>query len=437
MISPDMVAYNTGADTFDIYGRTASNPLKYALADAIQTYGQGVSYYVGGTLDGSDHASFEWEGIPACLLIEDWGNPYYHTPQDNINKANYLDYAYATKATRSVVGFLVDNAGVIVEEPTGDFDGNGEVDLYDYGEFDLCFTGPDGGPIGRDCFEADFDLDYDVDCGDYGAFVQAWTDPYEDPPLRIDCLCPPTAGPVAEPEPVGKNRYLSFTGANEGVLTGARVTLVSLQKPDPPNSPEYAPLDYSAYEGAERWLGAPVAWEEFGGNGNQICDPGPLNPDEECFTAAPLVCLEGAEWRDWSPAGLEADGLPGGVIHVFGEEILPSSSYRIQFVHEACGGSLQYEEIFSEELMISTDRWGDVAEPYQLPAPEVLYQPDFFDVSAVIDRWQNLDPAAPLTVRADLDPAGANQLVNFFDTSAVLDAWNGLAYPYPITTSCP
>jgi hypothetical protein len=66
-----------------------------------------------------------------------------------------------------------------------------------------------------------------------------------------------------------------------------------------------------------------------------------------------------------------------------------------------------------------------------------LSQPDFFDVSAVIDKWQNTDPAAPITARADLDPQLPNQSLNFFDISAVIDAWQSKAYPYGIETSCP
>jgi len=55
----------------------------------------------------------------ACLFIEDWGNPYYHTQQDSVDTPNYIDYGFAFRATRSVVGYLVDNAGVYVP-PCGD-----------------------------------------------------------------------------------------------------------------------------------------------------------------------------------------------------------------------------------------------------------------------------------------------------------------------------
>jgi len=114
MISADMVAYNNGTNSADIQGRSTSDPIKNALAAAIVEYGDGLGYAIGGQADYSDHAPFEWAGFQACILIEDWGNPYYHTQNDNVDIANYIDYAFAVRMTRSVVGFLVDQAGVHV-----------------------------------------------------------------------------------------------------------------------------------------------------------------------------------------------------------------------------------------------------------------------------------------------------------------------------------
>ncbi len=123
MISADMVAYNTGANSVDLFGYSASNAFKLALGDAILDYGQGLSFVNQGPLNASDHAPFEQAGFQACLLIEDWGNPFYHTQQDHVEMPDYIDYVFATRITRSVVGFLVDQAGVEVGEC-----GNGTVD---------------------------------------------------------------------------------------------------------------------------------------------------------------------------------------------------------------------------------------------------------------------------------------------------------------------
>ncbi|MHC4697556.1 MAG: M28 family metallopeptidase, partial [Planctomycetota bacterium] len=179
MISADMVAYNSeGANIVDIYGKTASNPIKQALGEAVASYGAGVTPRVAGSSGGSDHVPFESAGIDACLLIEKWGNPYYHTPQDAVNMFDYIDYTYATNNTRAVVGYLVDHAGVSVfPVSNGDFDDDGDVDLDDADAFDLCFTGLDGGPLESECVPGDLDFDDDIDCGDWEEFLLAWTEP--------------------------------------------------------------------------------------------------------------------------------------------------------------------------------------------------------------------------------------------------------------------
>ncbi len=116
MISADMVAYDTGSSSALLYGRTASNPIKASVGAATVTYG-GLTYSDGGRLDGSDHASFEARGFQACLLIEGetWDNPYYHTAQDAVETPGNINYAFATKMTKSVVGWLVDQAQVDVQ----------------------------------------------------------------------------------------------------------------------------------------------------------------------------------------------------------------------------------------------------------------------------------------------------------------------------------
>ncbi len=115
MISLDMVAYDPFTNQARIYGRTASTPIKSAVASAVLEYSN-ITPTIYGTLDQSDHAPFEGRGWQACLLIEGsvWSNPYYHTQNDNFETPNYLNFAFATQMTRAVVGWLVDNAEVTV-----------------------------------------------------------------------------------------------------------------------------------------------------------------------------------------------------------------------------------------------------------------------------------------------------------------------------------
>jgi hypothetical protein len=116
MISADMVAYDTGTDNCNVYGRSASDPIKQAMADAVAEYGSGLGATIGGDTPYSDHAPFEAAGLQACLLIEGlvWSNPFYHTQDDNFENPDNLNFDYAEKMARSVVGWLVDAAGVHV-----------------------------------------------------------------------------------------------------------------------------------------------------------------------------------------------------------------------------------------------------------------------------------------------------------------------------------
>jgi hypothetical protein len=148
MISLDMIAYNTGADAVDIYGRAQSNDVKGALAQAVLDYGQWLSVTTYGSFDASDHAPFEWQGFQACLIIEDWGNPNYHTPQDHVEMPNYIDYPFATQVTRSVCGWLVDQAALVDTCPCDcALPPDGVVNVSDF----LQLLGQWGGPGSCEC----------------------------------------------------------------------------------------------------------------------------------------------------------------------------------------------------------------------------------------------------------------------------------------------
>jgi hypothetical protein len=57
-----------------------------------------------------------------------------------------------------------------------DFDGDGDVDLVDFGQFQICFTGPNGTAT-LACTPADGDNDGDVDLVDFGEFQIVFTGP--------------------------------------------------------------------------------------------------------------------------------------------------------------------------------------------------------------------------------------------------------------------
>jgi len=67
-------------------------------------------------------------------------------------------------------------ASVCVCDEFGDLNSDGELDMLDVASYFLCFTGADAGPIDEECACADDNGDGDVDLEDYGLFGPLLTD---------------------------------------------------------------------------------------------------------------------------------------------------------------------------------------------------------------------------------------------------------------------
>jgi hypothetical protein len=208
MIAPDMVSWNDGWENVWIWADPSADALADALAQSVISYGQGLGYAIGN--GPGDSLPFTEAGFSACILREANMSPYVHTPQDHVSQLDYIDYAYATRITRSLVGFLVDYAGVTLPVSDGDFDDDGDVDLDDFDLFAGCISGL-GGPVEPLCIPGDLDFDDDVDCVDWELFVEVWTEP-DDPPWLGDCPFVPL--PAPSPHDTRKNRYISFDPHN-------------------------------------------------------------------------------------------------------------------------------------------------------------------------------------------------------------------------------
>lgn len=186
VINADMVAYNNGRNAVGVGRASASSdPLRETMLQAVADYGDGIGLDALYTGPG-DHLPFEAAGFQAVMVHEGLGgNPCYHRECDSVDTPGYIDYEYATQITRIVVGFVVDHAGVHVDIPDGDFTGDGNVDLADYGEFEGCFAGP-GTPVAPPCDFFDLDADGDVDCTDWRLFKAVWSEE-GDPPTPWQC----------------------------------------------------------------------------------------------------------------------------------------------------------------------------------------------------------------------------------------------------------
>ncbi len=118
MLNVDTIAQDGGDHKLSI---DSSNHLamENQVAAAMGRYGQGIVMVVRQTADMSDHLSFENAGFTACEVYNnDWwdhGDPNIHQPSDSVDTAGYINYAFATKVTRGVVGFLAEQAVLVGE----------------------------------------------------------------------------------------------------------------------------------------------------------------------------------------------------------------------------------------------------------------------------------------------------------------------------------
>jgi hypothetical protein len=465
MVSADMVAYNTGADTAEIECRLTSINLQDDLIAAVFGYGDGLNPHAAGTGPYSDHWPFDYDGgYQACLLIENWGNPYFHSPNDNVDMADYLDYAYATRMTRSIVGFLVDAAGVNVDIPDADYDVDGDVDEDDYNVFASCYTGTGIPPDDPDCNFFDFESDGDIDCIDWDLFVIVWTGPPVDPPAFWGCGAQCLPSSPSEPEMIGnqisaKNRFLSIRAGDPGRSQAIRVTAVSLPPP------------FDVWNGQEWYVGEPRKYCEGAGSAQWAhpdeplpCGPAPgvYLSGQDWFWVAPLVCDPLSAYQtDWTSLRdyCNTPGSPGynsrpcmsdaqcgsgicgvdGVVHLYHEAIVPShmasgagpidipAVYDIQVIDSAC--SLSDEDAYSAPLTMTQPGFGDINTdvstcPNGPPDGSVGV---VTDVVGALNKFSNI-MCAMQKARGDLVPCLVDFNIGIPDVVAALGAFTGGDY---------
>lgn len=211
-----------------------------------------------------------------------------------------------------------------------------------------------------------------------------------------DPQCTQTPVPLPQADSVPKNRYISVQPASLGRISAIAITVESTLP------------QWQSMIGRTWWVAQPKSIIVGPGAGTEFLI--------SSLACEPIFC-------EWSSVG---------TIHASGPEILPFTTYRVQHVYEAC-----YSEegaVASAPLFQTTPKWGDVVEPFN--PPSLTVQPDFIDVSAVVDRFRSM-PGSPDVTRADLEPQEPNQDVNFSDISSVIDAFRGLPYPFALPAPCP
>jgi len=268
-----------------------------------------------------------------------------------------------------------------------------------------------------------FDLPHDCNAngvGDACDIASGNSQDLDDNGYPDEC-CLTVASPVADPDAVAKNRYITLVPGNPGCSTALRVTLTSLHHLDPPTSPLSPPPDFFSSQGQVRWVGPPSDFPES-------------SSDFRTFKAARLQCSP--HYMDWSVVGL---------LHVYGDGIVPSSLYNVQAVAIACPVEAYYS---LPPLSVTTARWADVALPYQqtcadsgcspCTAVDCVSQPDALDIVSLVNKFKDLD-GAPSKVETQLQPNAPDPLddLNALDIVVAVDAFKGMSYYYSGPTACP
>lgn len=153
MIAMDMIAYSRTSYAAQIRNLPFAEDFAAGLGDAVLEYGNGLTIDFRGVSYGSDHSPFQTAGIVACEISERWlsRNPCYHKSCDHVDNAGYIDYEFASDITRSVAGFLAEQAGVLDLRPCmADLDGNQLVDLDDLALVLTAYALDDSGDLDHD-----------------------------------------------------------------------------------------------------------------------------------------------------------------------------------------------------------------------------------------------------------------------------------------------
>jgi len=111
-----------------------------------------------------------------------------------------------------------------------------------------------------------------------------------------------------------------------------------------------------------------------------------------------------------------------GTVIVADRETVPSATFTIQ---------TQTEDGLSDPVSLTLRKWGDVVSPFGGPT-----QPNFGDISAIVDCFRGLPSAAPLGA-CDLQPIVPDSTADFADISKGVDAFRGLPYPFTPAGQCP
>ncbi len=132
------------------------------------------------TLDGPDASQFEIVGDAAATIApgQQDGLSVRFRPTRKGSATAELRIASNAPADPTKIVSLT---GFALADPPPDMDEDGDVDLADFGRFQMCFNGPNRPLGGLGCEEADYDSDGDVDLADFTGFQACFNGPNAPP----------------------------------------------------------------------------------------------------------------------------------------------------------------------------------------------------------------------------------------------------------------
>ena len=267
-----------------------------------------------------------------------------------------------------------------------------EPDCNDTGEADSCdifnLTSPD---CNENLVPDECDLADGTSLDENGNGIPDECDecPYIDPP-QLDSRVPDFGFGT-------RNRYISLVAGSEGMDEALRVTFENL------------PAPYDTYNGDRWWVTQPSQVTESSGSAGSTPPP--------TFWAATLSCSAEPFYTDWTQYD---------VVHVYHEGIIADATYVVHAIPDGCNTA--DESYYSDPLSVTTSALGDVVgdcgvQPCSAPQGVI----DFVDISAVVDKFRNLETALQ-KARADVinnnvSAPPPDRAVDFVDISSVVDAF--------------
>ncbi len=122
MISIDMIAHQASgvySNTAYLEGPDGTEPIRNELKTALETFGDGLLSFQPTEPGASDHIAFAREGFQACSFTEaEWANnPNFHKPTDYADYPGNLDWNYASRMARVMIGYFATRLQIVDVTP--------------------------------------------------------------------------------------------------------------------------------------------------------------------------------------------------------------------------------------------------------------------------------------------------------------------------------